>query len=196
LAGTPGSAGREGLAGTEGLSLLSEAAQQKLLAILPYIQYVGSGVDGKPTIQFSGVNVQLVSGVGKEEAINGEGNLIVGYNESPGTQIGSDNLVLGDKQTYLSYGAVLDGEGNTAAGEDTDVFGKGNTASGESASVGGGLGNIAAGGYASVSGGQSNESSGRDSAVSGGYKNTAKENLSSIFGGRELTTKAVYEAIP
>ncbi len=127
---------------------------------------MASGVGGKPTIQFSGVNVQLASGVGKEAAINGEGNLIVGYDESPGSQIGSDNLVLGDKQTYLSYGAVLGGEGNTASGEDTDVFGKGNTAGSEWASVSGGSGNIASGGYASVSGGEKNTASGEDSSVS------------------------------
>lgn len=185
--GTPGkegAPGNNGSAGKEGLSLLSETEQQKLLAILPYIKYVASGVDGKPTIQFSGVNLQIASGVGKEEAINGEGNLIIGYDESPGSQIGSDNLVLGDKQTYLSYGAVLGGEGNTASGEDTDVFGKGNTASGEWASVGGGSENIASGGYASVSGGHSNEATGFADAVSGGAGNKAGgEFYSSVSGG-------------
>jgi hypothetical protein len=184
--GSAGTSGKEGVAGHEGkagLSLLSESEQQKLKSILPYIKYVASGVDGKPTIQFSGVNVQLASGVGKEAAINGEGNLIIGYDESPGSQIGSDNLVLGDKQTYLSYGAVLGGEGNTASGEDTDVFGKGNGASGEWASVGGGSGNIASGGYASVSGGEKNTASGVDSSISGGHKNSAESYASSISGG-------------
>lgn len=52
--------------------------------------YVASGVGGKPTVEFSSVNVQVVSGSGATNgAVNGEGNLIVGYNEKPGTQTGS-----------------------------------------------------------------------------------------------------------
>src|SRR5580658_5126953 len=44
--------------------------------------YVASGIDGKPTVQFSGVNVQVVNGEGKTNLVNGEGNLMVGYDEN------------------------------------------------------------------------------------------------------------------
>ena len=45
-----------------------EAEQQKLLAILPYLNYVEKGVGGKPTIQVSGANLQILSGSGKQTA--------------------------------------------------------------------------------------------------------------------------------
>src|SRR2546427_4427760 len=45
--------------------------------------FVSSGVGGKPTVRFSGVNVQIVSGSGSTSgAVNGEGNLIIGYAEN------------------------------------------------------------------------------------------------------------------
>jgi hypothetical protein len=37
-----------------------EAEQQKLLSILPYVKYVASGVGGKPTVQVSGANLQIL----------------------------------------------------------------------------------------------------------------------------------------
>src|SRR5438067_10562765 len=46
--------------------------------------YVASGVGGKPTVQFAAVNVQIVSGSGATDgAVNGEGNLVLGYDENP-----------------------------------------------------------------------------------------------------------------
>ena len=61
--------------------------------------YVSSGVDGKPTVEFSTVNVQVVSGSGStsKTPTNGVGNLIVGYAEDPGklAQSGSNDLVVG-----------------------------------------------------------------------------------------------------
>ena len=44
-----------------------ETEQHTLLSILSHVKYVESGVGGKPTIQFSGVNVQIVNGEGKTE---------------------------------------------------------------------------------------------------------------------------------
>src|ERR1700733_14711988 len=39
--------------------------------------YVASGVGGKPTVEFSAVNVQIVSGSGSTSAtVNGRGNLV------------------------------------------------------------------------------------------------------------------------
>src|SRR5947209_11501210 len=46
--------------------------------------YVSSGVGGKPTVQFAAVNVQIVNGTGSTASSNGDGNLVLGYDESPG----------------------------------------------------------------------------------------------------------------
>jgi hypothetical protein len=63
------------LPGTGGLETLSK--------ILPHTNYVEKGIAGKPTIQFSGVNVQIVNGEGKTASVNGDGNLVIGYDENP-----------------------------------------------------------------------------------------------------------------
>src|SRR5581483_4954821 len=82
----------------------SSTDQQTLLAVLPHMSFISSGVGGKPTIRFSGVNVQVVSGSGTTNGtVNGEGNLVLGYDESPGTQTGSHNLILGVGQGFTSY---------------------------------------------------------------------------------------------
>jgi len=109
------------------------------------------------TLQFSGINVQVVSGSGATNgAVNGKGNLIVGYNEGTmgQTRTGSHNLVVGNEHEYTSYGGL--------------VAGFANTVSGISASVSGGAGNVASGVNASVSGGASNQVGGGDASISGG----------------------------
>jgi hypothetical protein len=165
------------------------AEQQKLLSLLPHIKYEASGVGGKPTIQFSGVNLQVVNGEGKTASVNGEGNLVVGYDEKPGTQTGSHDLVLGEEQAFTSYGSIMTGEHNLAAERFTVVFGGFNEAVEELSSVTGGTHNktlrgLPPGlGYAasSVSGGSGNTAEGPDAAVSGGASNYAVG--SSHFGG-------------
>ena len=166
--GRPGEPGTPGEKGETGLSLLSKSEQETLKSILPYIKYVSSGAGGKPTIQFSGVNLQILNGEGSTEATNGAGNLIIGYDENPNTepQTGSHNLVLGPEQRYTSYGSIIGGRNNKALGPDTFLVGVGNVARNEG------------------------------SSVSGGFENTAGFAFSSIFGGKKLSTKADYEAIP
>ena len=139
------------------------------VAILPYLKFVASGVDGKPTIQVSGANVQILSGAGKEETLNGEGNLIIGYDELPGTQTGSNNLMLGAEQAFTSYGSILGGEGNSSSGSGSILGGAGNTASSYADAVFG-LDNKAVGGGASVSGGLHDEARAQASSVSGGLE--------------------------
>jgi hypothetical protein len=179
---------------TTQVALPKEAAEQeKLLAVLPYIKYQKQGVDKKPTIQFSGANLQVLSGAGKEATLNGEGNLIVGYDEGPGTQTGSNNLVLGSKETDTSYGSLLGGEANTDSGPLGDVFGDNNKALGIASSVSG-TANTAIGEFsvgrnvvlypgASVSGGDHNTARGPESSVSGGEGNVAEGLDSSVSGG-------------
>ncbi|HYB24452.1 MAG TPA: hypothetical protein VED41_11685, partial [Solirubrobacteraceae bacterium] len=155
--------------------LPSEEEAALLHKVLPYIKYEEKGVGGKPTVEFSGVNVQIVNGSGKTETTNGAGNLIVGYDERPGSQTGSHNLVVGSGQTYTSFGAILGGLDNTGSGPFSDVFGVENTASGShEASVTGGRKNTAGGEYANtVSGGEDNLASGEDAnSISGGKENS------------------------
>jgi hypothetical protein len=219
-AGNVGAAGKEGPAGTEGkpgtgLSKLSEGEQEELKKILPFVSYTASGVGGKPTIRFSGVNVQVLSGAGEEKALNGKGNLIVGYDEEPGAQGGSNNLVIGSiGQTYGSYAAILGGEHNGAEGPYSDVFGSyneteetakaasvsgghENRAAGEWSSISGGYGNVTGKGGtgASVSGGLENRATGVQASVAGGELNDAEVRYASISGGRENTAAGEYSSI-
>jgi hypothetical protein len=183
------------------------------LEILKHATYESAGVGGKPTVVFSRVNLQIESGGGKEEDINGAGNLIVGYDEFSGTQTGSNNLVVGtEDQEYTSFGGLLAGRDdalagpfssvsggydNTASEEDTSVSGGyDNKASDNFASVSGGNDNTASYYRASVSGGEKNTASGLDSSVSGGYGNTASGEYSSVFGGKDLTASGTYEYKP
>jgi len=126
------------------------------------------------TLRFTGMNLQILSGSGATNGpVNGLGNLIIGYDEHPGTQSGSHNLVLGDRQTFTSYGGVIAGRGNTVSGPFGDAFGADNTASGESSSVTGGEQNAAQGNQSSVLGGELNLASDAFSSVVSGCENLA-----------------------
>jgi hypothetical protein len=177
---------------------------ETLNKILPHVNYLESGVAGKPTIQFSGVNVQVVNGEGKTDSVNSEGNLVIGYDENAGNheQTGSHDLILGEEQTFTSYGGNLAGETNTISAPFASVTGgEVNTASGEGSSVSGGQRNLASGFESSVSGGQLNQAgfissvsggalnratTGGTSWVGGGRQNSATGAFASIFGGKEL----------
>jgi hypothetical protein len=60
--------GAEGKEGPEGKSGFTAEEVALLKSVLPYLKFAASGVGGKPTIQFSGVNVQILSGAGKTNA--------------------------------------------------------------------------------------------------------------------------------
>lgn len=99
----------------------------------------------KNNLVFKGVNVQVVNGTGTTNgAVNGLGNLIVGYNQPRDgadeiERTGSHNIIVGDGHDYKSYGGL--------------VAGLSNTISGAYSSVSGGLRNVASGDYSAVSGG-------------------------------------------
>jgi hypothetical protein len=196
-----------------------------LKEIAPYITFNKEGVDGKPTIRFSGVNVQVVNGEGKTETINGEGNLVIGYDEEPGVQTGSHDIILGNRQAYTSYGSLLGGSRNTAFAPFTTVFGvenqvlemwasilggvggkatgilssissgDGNIASGAGASVSGGVANVASSEYAWVGGGEHNKSQAPEAAISGGNGNAVGAEAASISGGQENVALGRYGSI-
>ncbi len=99
---------------------------------------------------------------------NGTGNLIVGNDEKPGTQTGSNNLMVGSEQSYTAYGSILGGQLNTASGPFSVAFGVGNAATGPDSSIAGGKQNIASGEASSVSGGIVGTASGLVSWLGGG----------------------------
>jgi hypothetical protein len=170
---------------------------ETLQKVLPHVNYVESGVAGKPTIRFSGVNVQILNGEGATESTNGEGNLVIGYDELPRTQTGSHNLIIGDAQSFSSYGGIVAGLENTISGPDASVTGGvANEASGSLSSISGGERNKAIVEGTSVSGGLANSAENFFSWIGGGRLNKVEGAFSAIFGGKELTAKGEYEAIP
>lgn len=146
----PTTAGQAVISGGTGATPSCAAGTTAVLAPT----FVSSGVGGKPTVQFSTVNVQVIDGTGSESTLNGTGNLIVGYDEKPGIQTGSHNLLLGGSNSYSSYGGIVAGLTNSIANA-----------------------------YASVLGGSSNNASGANSSVLGGFANKASANSASIVGG-------------
>jgi hypothetical protein len=142
------------------------------------------------TLQFSGINVQVVSGSGATSGtVNGKGNLIVGYNGNTAAfpQTGSHNIIIGDDHSYTSYGGFVAGFENSI------------TAPG--ASVSGGTNNIASGFQSSISGGECNLAGPGPApsclifhsgvvSVSGGLRNTASGDHASVSGGNGLSQPA------
>lgn len=165
---------------------VSAEEQQTLLAILPYIKYEPAGVGGKPTIQVSGANLQILSGAGSETTLNGAGNLIVGYDVKSILATGSNNLVVGSEPQYSSYGSLIAGQDNTAAGPFTALFGFKNTTLAMDSSVSGGVANEAEGADASVAGGEENKAKGNYSSILGGYRNTTSGPWAADLGGNEV----------
>jgi hypothetical protein len=146
-------------------------------------QYVSvSGTE----MYITGANLNIRSGSGVTNgAINGLGNLVVGYNEDNGdNRTGSHNIVIGPFHSYSSYGGLLAGYNNTVSGANASISGGYyNTASGAYASVSAGVGNTASGFYSSVSGGAESTANGTFSSVSGGRSNTASGTYASVVGG-------------
>jgi hypothetical protein len=211
--GSGGPQGAQGAVGPEGKAGLAASELETLRSILPHMRYVASGVGGKPTVQLSGVNVQLVNGEGNTATTNGVGNLVIGYDEAAGhAQTGSHDLVLGERQTFTSFGGIVAGSINTISAPGASVTGGfENSASGTYASVSGGAGNLASGydasigagfqglasaNYSSISGGTLNKATGTSAWLGGGFNNTAAFLYSSVLGGKEHATKADYETIP
>jgi hypothetical protein len=199
--GKQGKSGPEGKTGAEGKSptaSLSTTELATLQMILPHLTFVGTGVAGKPTVEFTGVNVQLVNGAGKTASRNGEGNLVIGYDENPGEQIGSHDLMLGVGQTFTSFGEIIAGVNNTVTGGFSSVVGgASNLVSGEGSAVGGGVENKVTGGLSSVSGGAENQVAGETSSISGGIKNTVLSDAGggSITGGKFNVVNGIASTI-
>lgn len=149
------------------------------------------------TIRFDGMNVQVTNGTGATDGeVNGLGNLIIGYDEtispfidgqSPASdKSGSHNLVVGKGHNYSSFGSVVAGLDNVAAGNFSLAAGTRNQALGDFATVTGGQLNTSSGWYSSVTGGFSNLASENSASVGGGYANSATGTASSVSGGFQV----------
>lgn len=176
---------------------LAEVQGNNALALHDYVEVIPDPyILGGFTVRFTGVNLQIVNGMGASWAINGLGNLLVGYNEnralgsylcsegqyeeeidclaagavwSVSHKTGSHNIVGGHRNAYSSYGGL--------------VVGSDNAVNRGTSSVVGGAENIASGIFSSILGGKRNITSGRESTVSAGNGNTAAGDLSSVSGG-------------
>ncbi|TNE47392.1 MAG: hypothetical protein EP343_19650 [Deltaproteobacteria bacterium] len=177
-----GEKGDKGDKGDKGAGFEAQA-----VAFLQALQSMLKLNSAQKTATFTGVNVQIVNGMGGTETTNGYGNLVVGYNKGPtGSSLrkGSHNVVVGDEHSYQSYGGLVSGYRNTISGKWANVSGGSRSvASGEFSSVCGGQENKAANKYASVTGGFLNEATGENASVSGGFLNIASETSSSVLGG-------------
>lgn len=154
----------------------------------------GSG-NPKKTFRLTGVNLQVVNGLGATNGqahqpasllgvTNGLGNLIVGYNERATDASGSHNVVVGQANTYNSFGGLVVGLSNASMGPYCSVNGgTENVASGTASSVGGGQANVAASKFGSVAGGIGNRATGPFSSILGGEQNRALAVSSAIVGG-------------
>ena len=180
------------------------AAEQAILDTMSLVNLDdGSGNLVNPTIRFTGVNVQVVNGLGASNGnpnnptsisngntvVNGVGNLIVGYNElgnpTSDNRTGSHNVVMGQANSYTRFGSLVAGRENTISGPFTTVSaGRRNQAKAAFSSVSGGKSNATKGKYATVSGGWFNTASGQLSSVSGGQSNKASGLRASVSGGQ------------
>lgn len=209
--------------------LEAEVAQQQqaIDEVEPEVDRLATLLDGvsrelvnqRPTLRFSGMNVQVVNGTERTDVTNGVGNLIIGYDaprtaedgEGQNSKSGSHYLVVGDGNNYSSYGGIVAGTLNTASGPwATVVGGTRNLASGDHATVtggrenaatrqgsavAGGRGNEATGGFAVVSGGRSNVAGGIHSSVSGGRENGATGEQSAVTGGYRNTAEGPTSSV-
>jgi trimeric autotransporter adhesin len=147
--------------------------------------YVSSGVGGKPTVVFGSVNVQIVSGSGSTDgAVNGEGNLVIGYAENTRSQpqTGSNDLILGTNNGWTGFGELVSGTSNLVKGSYAGILGgQFDSANAPRSAIAGGCANAT--GSAPVSGRTCTASGGQ--ATVGGNYNLAAGTFATVLGGCE-----------
>ncbi len=154
------------------------------------------------TIRITGVNVQIVNGLGATNgnandpfsmdasvsSTNGAGNLIIGYDEPrigvPVNRTGSHYLVVGPGHTFSGFGGAVVGSSNDSTAPYASVYaGAGSKSTGLGACISGGNGNLAGGAFSSVTGGFNSSAAGELSSVGGGIRNFASGPYASVSGG-------------
>ena len=192
----------------QSLQAQNQALRSDLASMIEINDYVFlNHVDGRPTILFHGVNLQVVNGAGNE-SINGLGNILIGYDSeryasgpfapecSKGTGIGNDfQAVIRTEAECLAAGGtwqrdhksgshyLVVGEYHNYSARGGIVAGMANTSNSPGASVTGGFYNAANGWGSSVSGGGRNRATGYLASVSGGSFNVASGQDASVSGG-------------
>ena len=106
-------------------SRVTQIENNPILALDQYIQLDQTEQD-RPTVVFSNTNVQITNGLGVTNAVNGVGNLIIGYNEKPAgfltqERAGSHNLVIGRGHRYSSHTGLIAGVNNTITGPESSI---------------------------------------------------------------------------
>jgi hypothetical protein len=171
--------------------------QEEILSHLSIV-YRNNGQFGtNKTIRFSGVDVQIVNGLGATNGnpgdpdsvttgvVNGVGNLIVGYNEEGNPfqpfRTGSHNLIVGHGNSYDGYGCVLAGRDHYSDAVYTGTLG--------------GWRNRPRGNYATVTGGRNNVASGQESSIAGGSGNFASAQFAAVLGGASCAATGVNATV-
>lgn len=145
----------------------------------------------------TGKNVHVLDGSGFTDGGMGLGNLTIGYNALRGggdVRTGTHNLIVGDFNSYSSFGGLVAGINNEISGVYATVTGgEFNWAAGPASSVSGGDSNFASGAHSSVSGGFFSEASALNASVSGGSNNLASGGSSSVSGGFSRSATGAYD---
>ncbi|NNG01435.1 MAG: hypothetical protein HKM93_18750 [Desulfobacteraceae bacterium] len=178
---------------------LADVERSKVMALDSYITIDTDSDPRGPRVRFSGVNLQVVNGLGITDATNGLGNLLIGYDEErpdESDKTGSHYLVLGTRNNYTKFGGIVAGDHNDATGAYSSVSGGShNTAGGDHSIVSGGSINTAGGNRSSISGGYNNETPGNHASISGGRYNNGDGDYSSASGGRNNTASGSYSSV-
>ena len=170
--------------------------KREVLESMDRVDKDGSLDNGRETLRFTGVNVQVVSGAEATDedlakSFSGLGNLIVGYDEgASSSKSGSHNLVVGEGHEYSSHSGIVAGAFNRVTGARTVALGTFNVASGLGATITGGTYNTADGQYATVTSGLMNEASAIWTTASGGRHNVASASYATTSGGADNTANA------
>lgn len=173
------------------------AEQREILSHMSLVQ-LDDGMGGQvQTLRISGVNVQIVNGLGATNGyplapssfdgnltqVNGLGNLILGYNETDAGSVrtGSHNLIVGRNNDYTSFASLV-------AGTDNDLLAP-------ASSIAGGFHNVTSAVHSAILGGEDNATAGERSAIGGGISNRANALRSWISGGQGNNANASAASI-
>ena len=192
---------------------LSSVASNSVMDLGPYLT-VDTTDPSVPVVRLSGVNLQVVNGLGHTDSKNGLGNIIIGYDEADTSStlrctIGTDSKgSISDATACANAGGtwsstgfktgshdLIVGAGNNYSSWGAVVVGYQNTSNNAFASVTGGMNNMASGPSSSISGGVANTASGALSSVSGGFANTANGDYSSVSGGNTNWAAGDYSSV-
>ncbi|MEM1008243.1 MAG: hypothetical protein AAGJ35_04505, partial [Myxococcota bacterium] len=145
-------------------------------------------------VEIKNANLHVVNGTGNTTANNRFGNVLIGYNRNAASTTGSHNLLIGDQNSYSSYGGLALGSSNRLIGPYSMAVGNRNTAS--IYAIATGANNAAIVPYATSIGGSNNTSNVTYGSIFGGYENRVEFNPhATVVGGRRNFARGRYSAI-